>query len=74
MEYEKEDANNISMFLHTFNKMLKQHTKNLDFTWNPRGFMCDENGANKIAIKCVLGENLARHTVSCQWHFMQCAR
>ena len=74
MECEKEDANNISMFLYTFNKMLKQHTNIPDFTWNPRGFMCDENGANKIAIKRVLGENVARCTVSCQWHFMQCAR
>ena len=74
MECEKENADNISMFLHTFNKMLKQHTNNPDFTWNPRGFMCDENGANKIAIKRVLGESIAKHTVSCQWHFKHCAR
>ena len=74
MECEKEDSHNIALFIKTFNKMLLQHTEYSNFVGNPRGFTCNENGTNKIAIKHVLGENMAKHTVTCQWHFMQCAR
>ena len=42
--------------------------------WNPCGYMCDENGANKLAIRAVFGNAISKKTVSCQWHFLRCAK
>ena len=36
--------------------------------------MCDESGANFQAIRKVFGREFLGHTVSCQWHFWQCAK
>ena len=33
--------------------------------------MTNENAANKIAIGQVLGEDMRKRTVSCQWHYLQ---
>ena len=35
--------------------------------------MTDENGANKLAVGNVFGPDMRKRTVSCQWHFLQCA-
>ena len=31
--------------------------------------MVDENGANKNAIKQVLGDEMAKRSWGCQWHY-----
>ena len=36
--------------------------------------MADENGTNKRAVGNVLGEDTRQRTISCQWHFLQCAQ
>ena len=36
--------------------------------------MTDENEANKIAVGQVLGEDMRKRTVSCQWHYLRCAK
>ena len=36
--------------------------------------MCEENGANLNAIATVLGRDFLGKTVTCQWHFRQCAQ
>ena len=36
--------------------------------------MTDENAANKIAVGQVLGEDMRKRTVSCQWHYVRCAK
>ena len=36
--------------------------------------MTDENVANKIAVGKVLGEDMRKRTVSCQWHYLRCAK
>ena len=36
--------------------------------------MADENGTNKRAVGNVLGEDKRQKTISCQWHFLQCAQ
>ena len=36
--------------------------------------MCDEAGANFLGIEAVLGKEFLAKTVSCQWHFHQCAK
>ena len=38
------------------------------------GITCDENGANLNAIATVLGRDFLGKTVTCQWHFRQCAQ
>ena len=73
MEVESEDTMNITTFLRTFNDTLHEHSGNPDLVWHPSGFMTDKNGANKIAIGNVFGENMCKRSVSCQWHFLRCA-
>ena len=53
--------------------MLCEHSGIPDLVWHPSGFMTDENGANKIAIGNVFGENMQKRSVLCQWHFLRCA-
>ena len=36
--------------------------------------MCDEAGANFLAIEAALGTEFLAKTISCQWHFRQCAK
>ena len=36
--------------------------------------MTDENGANKNAVRAILGEEMARRTWSCTWHYLRCAQ
>ena len=36
--------------------------------------MMDENAANNIAVGKVLGEDMHKWTVSCQWHYLHCAK
>ena len=36
--------------------------------------MTDENVANKIAVGQVLGEDMRKGTVSCQWHYLRCTK
>ena len=42
--------------------------------WKLCMIMADENGANKRAVGNVLGEDMRQRTVSCQWHFLRCAK
>ena len=74
MDVESEISESIQLFLTNFLQMLRQESKEANYMWNPRGFMCDENAANKLAIRAVLGEAMSKKTVSCQWHFLRCAR
>ena len=34
--------------------------------------MTDKNGANKNAVRAILGEEMAHRTWSCTWHYLQC--
>ena len=36
--------------------------------------MTDENVANKMAVGQVMGEDMQKRTVSCQWHYLRCAK
>ena len=60
MDAESENSEKIQIFLRNFLKMLRQETKDPNFMWNPCGFMCDENGANKLAIRTVLGQAMIK--------------
>ena len=45
-----------------------------DYVWNPQAIMTDKNVANKITVGHVLGEDMWKRTVSCQWHYLRCAK
>ena len=74
MDAERENTKNVTLFLNLFNEVLQEVSGNAKYTFNPRGIMCDEAGANFLAIAEALGEDFLGKTVSCQWHFHQCAK
>ena len=45
-----------------------------DYVWNPRAILTDKIAANKITVGHVLGEDMWQRTVSCQWHYLRCAK
>ena len=74
MECQRENTENISLFLTLFNKMLSQHKGVKNYTFHPKYIMVDEAGCNRLAVKKVFGENSGIQVVGCQWHFKKCAR
>ena len=62
MECESEDTTNVIRFLTLYNEILQKVKGNSCFVWSPRGIMTDENGANKNAVRAVLGQAMAAGT------------
>ena len=74
MDCESENTENVVLFLKIFNEILGKVKKDTSFIWSPQGIMVDENGANKNAIRQVLGDKTAKRSLGCQWHFFQCTK
>ena len=74
MECTSEDTENVTIFLQNFLAILCEVKKDLNYMWKSRMIMADENGANKRAVGNVLSEDMRQRTVSCQWHFLRCAK
>ena len=74
MDCETENTENVALFLKLFNEILCKVKKDPTFIWSPRGIMVDENGANKNAIRQVLGDDMAKRSWGCQWHYFRCAK
>ena len=74
MECTSEDTENVTIFLQNFLAILHKVKKDLNYMWKPLMIMADENGANKRAVGNVLSEDMRQRTVSCQWHFLRCAK
>ena len=36
--------------------------------------MFDEGGVNFIGLENVFGEEVLKHVIKCQWHFLQCVQ
>ena len=51
MDCERENTENVALFLKLFNEILCKVKKDPTFIWSPRGIMVDENGANKECIQ-----------------------
>ena len=62
MECESEDTTNVIHFLTLYNEILQKVKGDSSFVWSPRGIMTDENGANKNAVRAVLGQAMAART------------
>ena len=73
MECASEDTENITIFLQNFLDILLEVKNDPNYVWKPQMILADENGANKRAVGNVLGEDMKQRTISCQWHFLQCA-
>ena len=54
MDCESGNVHNISKFLSLVNKMLYELKGEVNYIWNPRAIMTDENAANKIAVGNIL--------------------
>ena len=74
MECLTEDTENVTIFLQNFLDILREVKNDPQYMWKPRMIMADENGANKKAVGNVLGEEMRQQTISCQWHFLRCAK
>ena len=74
VECESENTDNITAFLTLVNEMLRQVKGDPYYMWAPKCIMADENGVNKNVIGNVFGEDLQKKTISCQWHYLRCAR
>ena len=74
MECEHENTENIILFFNTLNAMLREHTGDPSYKFNPCGIIVDEGGANWKAIRDVFGCDSKTRVVGCQWHFLNCAR
>ena len=70
VDIRTENTKDIALFLTMFNEILQKVTGKPDYKFNSRYFMCDEGGTNHKAIKCVIGEEVAKaREMGCQWHF-----
>ena len=62
MEWKSENTQNVILSLSFYNEILCKVKGNSSYVWSPRGIMTDKNGANKNAVRAVLGEEMARRT------------
>ena len=74
MEAKSEDTWTMTMFFNLLNEMLQKVSGKKKYKFNPWRFYVDEGGANKNAIKKVFGRKGLNKTVTCQWHFLKCAK
>ena len=74
MDCERGNTKNVALFLKLFNEILCKVKKDPTFIWSPRGIMVDENRANKNAIRQVLGDDMAKRSWGCQWHYFRCTK
>ena len=79
MEVSSESSLTVKLFWQHFNECLQivkkelENSKEIDtqYTFNPKGFMCDEAGANFKGMQDVFGLETVTHKVkTCQWHFL----
>ena len=79
MEVASESTRTVQLFWKMFNECIQivkkevEKTKEIDTTYkfNPKGFMCDESGANFQGMKGVFGPETVTHKIkTCQWHFL----
>ena len=79
MEVASESTRTVQLFWKIFNECIQivkkevEKAKEIDPTYqfNPKGFMCDESGANFQGMKEVFGAETVTHKIkTCQWHFL----
>ena len=71
---KKEDTEMVEIFLRLFNEALANFLGEEGFKFNPTMLCMDETGVNLQGVRNVFGDAFMSRVVSCQWHFMECAR
>ena len=74
MECKKEDTEMVEIFFRLFNKALANFLGEEGYKFNPTMLCMDEAGANLQGVRNVFSNAFMSQVVSCQWHFMECAR
>ena len=70
MEIRTENTEDITIFFLFFNEIREKHTGKIGIKFNPQCFVCEESGANYVAITAVYGEDFCNNLIKgCQWHF-----
>ena len=73
MEAERENTECFTLFLTLWNNLLAEVSGIPGYKFNPRGIMWDEAGCNFNQSK-VYGKEFLGRTVTCQFHFKNCAK
>lgn len=71
MHCEYENATNVALFWHLFNKALQAAANNPNVTFKPHGYMMDEGGAEWAGLERECGKEEVQLAKSCQFHFKQ---
>ena len=74
MECKKEDTEMVEIFFRLFNEALAKFLGEEGYKFNPMILCMDKVGANLQGVWNVFGDAFMSQVVSCQWHFMECAR
>ena len=72
METKSESSTTCALFWKIWNKALAEVKGEANYSFNPKGFMTDEAGANANGILEVYGPDAIRKSYTCQFHFKQC--
>ena len=71
MDVEEENTENIVLFWQLWNEILQEVSDDVNYSFNPTGWVSDENPANRKAILRVFGDDARSRTFSCEFHFRQ---
>ena len=71
MDVMRENEENLTLFWETFNEMLQEVSGVKKYKFNPVGWIVDENAANWKSIQAVFGDEAAKSTFSCKFHFKE---
>ena len=72
METKAKSNTTCALFWKMWKKTLGELRGDPNYTYNPKGFMTDETGANANGIFQVYGADAIRKCYTCQFHFKQC--
>ena len=74
MEAPQENTYYITKFVKLFQDPMWDYLGDGTYEWHPNSIMLDEKGANFQALEKVMGKEFVNnYTMTCQYHFMQCA-
>ena len=74
MEAPWENMYYITKFFELFQDAMRDYLGDGTYEWHPNSIMVDEKGANFQALEKVMGKEFVdNYTMTCQYHFMQCA-
>ena len=74
MEAKRENTDCFTLFLTLWNNLLAELSGIPGYKFNLQGIMCNKAGCNFNPIESVYGKEFLGRTVTCQFHFKNCAK